>query len=236
MDAKIRHDLAAGRDLYTGGDYQGARSLLESVAAAHPKLADVQNMLGVIAHQEGRTQDAQLHLESALRANPYYNEAALNLAVVYNEVGRYGDAREVYGRAVRGVGSHDKTAVENLDRIASIRIANLHAELGDCYLAVGELDRAAEHLKAAVAAKPRFPDLRLKLATTLRDLGRSSEALDMLLGIVQQDSDYLPARLQLGVTYWALSQFADARREWEAVLDRDPNNRNAKFYLATLDD
>jgi tetratricopeptide (TPR) repeat protein len=236
MDAKIRHDLAVGRELYAAGSHEDARPMLESVAAAHPRLADVQNMLGVIAHHDGRTHDALLHLESALRINPFYNEAALNLAVVYNELGRYGDAREVYGRAVRGQGSRDKTAVENLDRIASVRIANLHAELGESYLAVGELDRAADHFRAAVAATPRFPDLRLKLATTLRDLGQLDHALDLLLGITQQEPSFLPARLQLGVTYWALSRFGDARREWEAVLGQDPGNRNAAFYLATLDD
>ena len=43
--------------------------------------------------------------------------------------------------------------------------------------------------------------------------------------------DYVSARLHLGVTLFSAGRKDEARAEWSAVLDHDPNNARAKMYL-----
>ena len=48
--------------------------------------------------------------------------------------------------------------------------------------------------------------------------------------------DYLPARLSLGLTYYAAGQRDLARSEIEQVLERDPQNKVARAYMRMLGD
>ena len=185
-------------------------------------------MLGVIHYEAGRVNKARESLETALQINPTYTEAALNLAVVYNEMGKYDQAKEVYAQAQ---GQRDSTGLDKLDSFVRGKIANMHAELGDAYVAVGLLDHATKEYSKALRVCPTFVDIRTKLGTTLRDLGRIDKALDELVAVRESAPDFLQARIQLGVTLWRAGRIAEARTEWEHVLDEDPSNRSCRVYL-----
>ena len=195
---------------------------------AHEDFADVHNMLGVIHYEAGRPIKARECLETALQINPMYTEAALNLAVVYNEMGRYEEAKQVYAQAQ---GQRDTTGLDKLDSFVRGKIANMHAELGDAYVAVGLLDHATKEYAKALRVCPTFVDIRTKLGTTLRDLGRIEEALDEFVAVRESAPDYLQARIQLGVTLWRAGRIPEARTEWEHVLAEDPQNRSCRVYL-----
>ncbi len=231
MDVATRQHLLLGSELYRAGDFEAALSYLEKVVAAGDSFADVHNMLGVAYCQTGRAAEARRHFEKALGVNPAYTEAAVNLAICYNDAGRYGDSREVLRLAMRGRGS----AMARLDEAARSRVANLHAELGEAYLAVGLLPRAAHEFMVAATTCPDFPDFGLKLAVVLRDMGRLDEAISRLGALRDRHPGYLPGRVQLGVALWQAGQNERARREWDEVLACEPEHPMARFYLAALD-
>ena len=237
MDAQTKKHLILGRTFYQVGNYDEARPHLLEVLKHHNHFADIHNILGVIDYEAGRFRDARVHFEHALKINPTYTEAALHLSVCYNELGRYGDAREVYTRALQGRTSqeeqrNEEQALADLDAFVRGKIANLHRDVGDAYLAIAQLERACEAFAAALELCPTFPDIRLKLATTLRDLQRCDEACEHLERLRHERPDFALARLQLGITYWALEKHDDARHEWQSVLTTDPGNKSAAFYLA----
>ncbi len=235
MDPQVHQKFVLGRYYYRAGRMSTALPLLREVALAHDEFADVHNMLGVIEFQLGRSREAARHFERALELNPAYAEAALPLSICYDQEGRYEEARTVYTKAVRAGGEPEAAALSELDEMARAKIANLHGELGDVYLALGFPTRAVREYQSAVESAPGLPDMRLKLATTLRDVGRLPHALKELGRLREENPEYLPARLQLGVTLWSANELAQARAEWDFVLARDPDNAMAKFYIAAFE-
>lgn len=228
MDPQIKHHLTLGRDYYQAGEYDKAGPHLEAVLERHSDFADVHNMMGVVHYEAGRPSKARESLERALQINPRYTEAALNLAVVYNELGRYDDAKTIYGQAQ---GTPDGGGLDKLDSFVRGKISNMHADLGDAYVAVGLLDHAIKEYRKALRVCPTFVDIRTKLATTLRDQGLIDESLDELIAIRESAPDYLQARIHLGVTLWRADRIPEARQEWQYVLDNDPDNRSCRVYL-----
>lgn len=228
MDPKIKHHLALSRELYQSGKYGEAREHLQAVLAAHDDFADVHNMMGVVHYETGDTEAARASFQRAVEINPHYTEAALNLSVCFNEVGDYERAREVYDRARS---SPDAGGLEKLDAFARGKIANLHRDLGDAYVAVHLLDHAAREYRKALRVCPTFPDIRTRLANTLRDQGRLDDALDEYEGLVESSPDFVPARIHYGVTLWQSGRVAEARAQWERALELDPENRTCHVYL-----
>lgn len=228
MHNSTKHHLLIGRDYYNAGEYARARPHLEAVLRTHDDFADVHNMLGVIAYEDGRQQMARASFERALAINPHYTEAALNLAIVYNELGRYDDARRIYSQAQ---GERRGEGLDSLNHFVRGKIANMHAELGDAYVAAGLLQHAIREYRKALNVSPTFVDIRTKLAVTLRDGGQLEEALDEFIGIRESAPEHLQARVHLGVTLWRAGLVEEARREWQHVLGQDPENRSCRVYL-----
>jgi tetratricopeptide (TPR) repeat protein len=232
MDVQIKHHLTMGRDYYQAGEFDKAKPHLEAVLTEHDDFADVHNMMGVVHYEAGRPSKARESLERALQLNPRYTEAALNLAIVYNELGRYDDAKRIYSQAQ---GNRDAGGLDKLDSFVRGKIANMHADLGDAYVAVGLHDHATKEYRKALRVCPTFVDIRTKLGTTLRDQGKIEESLDELIAIRESAPHYLQARIHLGVTLWRAGRVAEAREEWKYVLEKDPENRSCSVYLRMTD-
>ena len=189
-------------------------------------------MVGVMVHQQGRLPDAEEMFRKALRVNPSYTEAALNLVVTLNDLGKYGEAQSIYAQAMQAV----KHAPRELDPFVKGKIANMHAELGAAYRAVGAHEDAVREYRRALALCPTFADVRTELAKTLHEAGDLPAAIREL-EIVRRPSN--PASSRRCCT-WASptrrrARRADAVRQWRDVLEIEPANRAAKMYLAMHD-
>ena len=232
MDAELKQALTIGREHYTNRDYGAAEPYLAKLAAAGLKFADVFNMLGVIYHDGGHFARAQQCFEEALRINPAYTEASLNLAVTYNDLGKYADAKETYRRALT-VSHHPG---QELDPFVQGKVANMYADIGDVYASCGCFKAAVLEYERALAMRPTFMDIRLKLASAYRDLGEKQEALQQLRTILEQNPDHSSARINLGITLFAVGDADTAVVELDRVLAREPQNARARLYLTMIQD
>ena len=236
MDDKVREALATGRELYRRKEYVRAEVYLAQVAAAQVPYADVYNMLGVVYHDVGQFSRAQRCFEEAIKINPAYTEASLNLAVTYNDMGRYAEAKDLYLGALT---SSTRPGVK-LDSFVMGKLANMYAEIAEVYASSGAFDEAVCEYRKALALRPTFIDLRLRLAEALRDAGRAPDALRELKAILAQNPDYLPARLHYGLTLFSTGDSASAMSELQAIVDEPhPSDQEtsqkqrgrAKLYL-----
>ncbi|MBI1944335.1 MAG: tetratricopeptide repeat protein [Deltaproteobacteria bacterium] len=227
MDEKLREALAAGRDLYRQKEFLRAEPYLAQVAQANVPYADVYNMLGVIYHDMGQFSRAQQCFEEAIKINPAYTEASLNLAVTYNDMGRYADAKELYLGAL----TSSTRPGGKLDSFVMGKLANMYADIASVFSAAGAFEEAIGEYRRALALRPTFVDLRLKLAEALRDAGRPQDALRELKAILAQNPDYLPARIHHGLTLFSTGDAAAAIGELAQVVADHPENARAKLYL-----
>jgi tetratricopeptide (TPR) repeat protein len=226
----IRDLIARGREHYAAREYEKAERCLADVLRENVAYADVYDMLGVIYHQQGRLSDAESMFQAALRINPSYTEAALNLAVTCNDLGKYREAKDVYQRAMAA----SRNAPRQLDPFAKGKIANMHAEVGAAYHAVGLYEDAVREYQRALALCPGFVDIRTRLGTTLREMGNVDGAIAEFELVRREKPRFTAARLHLGLSYYAAGRRDEAAGEWREVLALAPDNKSAHMYMSML--
>jgi tetratricopeptide (TPR) repeat protein len=227
MDDDQRQLLHLGQSLFLKGQYADAERALARFAERQPNYADVQNMLGLIYHEQGQYLRAQRCFEAALKVNPRYTEAALNLAVIYNDQGRYEDARSIHMAAQARIAE----SPDALDPYLQGKIANLYADIGDVFAQTGHLRNAIAEFRRALILGPKFADVRLRMAKVLRDSGDRQAALQEFETLVRETPAYVPARLALGVTYLMMGRRADAELAFREALALRPEDPLAQMYL-----
>jgi tetratricopeptide (TPR) repeat protein len=227
----LRARVARGRAHLESGELSDAIACLTDVLREKAHYADVYDMLGFIYHQQGRLPEAEDMFREALRINPAYTEAALNLVVTCNDLGKYAEAKIIYERALAA----SMRAPRDVDPYVKGKIANMHAEVGAAYRAVGLYDEAAREYERALALCPTFADLRTELGKTRREMGDIGGAIGELERVRAERPRFAAARLHLGLSYQTAGRHDDAAAEWRAVLAVEPDNTSARAYLALLE-
>lgn len=229
MDDEIRKLLSLGRESFDKREFFEAERTLARVLEKHDALADVHNMMGLMAHHRGDFSKAEGHFERALALNASYTDAALNLAVTYTDLGKYEEAQA----ALQKLGTRGKRLGEakELEPFARGKLANMHAEVAQAYADLGLVRDAVLELQRAVQLAPAFADLRHRLAQHLQVLGRLDEAKSELESALQHNPGFVSAKLQLGLVLVSQGNVAAGRTVWREVLQDDAENPIAKMYL-----
>jgi tetratricopeptide (TPR) repeat protein len=230
MNSNVADLVSEGKDLFEKKDYQNAESVLKQVLSQTKRYADVQNMMGVIQHADGRFSSAIQHFKKAIEINPRYTEAIMNLAVLYNDLGQYKDAKKLYDQLKKQPKAKDQT----IEPVLRGKLSNMHMEVGDVYRATGAHKLAIEEYDKALKLNPGYVDIRTKLGQSLREDGQITKAVKELKTAIKAKSNYTPAHVQLGLAYYAQNKMNDAKKEWRTALDKDPDNEYAKMYLRLM--
>ena len=225
MDDHVRQLLLLGREHYHRGEFEKAEYVLRQVIAKSDRHADVHHMLGVIAHNSGDFAKAEEHFEKAVFLNPNYTEAQLNLMVTYNDLGKYDAARRIYSQ-IRA-----RAVMAEPDPFIMGKLANMHAELSQAYVDVSMIPEAIRELEKAVHLCPNFADLQTRLGVLYRDTGDLSRATQCFITARQANPRFVPGRLALGTLLLGSGEMEAARREFDSVLEVEPENRLARTYL-----
>ncbi len=178
----------------------------------------------------GRAEQALACAEEALEAAPRSQAALLERALALAELDRGADARAAVDRALAA----------SPDDLATLSAA---AEIYVTHLADRDaLEAGRDHaLRAAGRAlRGHRPDrvlaarLHLLAGMAENDLGRNREALGHLeLSLREQPGD-VDALYERGVALFELCRFAAARRAFEAVLRRSPDDAWSLHHLGLI--
>jgi tetratricopeptide (TPR) repeat protein len=225
-----RDVLTLARERFAVRDYHGAVLLLSEAARDRPLYADALNLLGLSLAMIDRTQDALQAFDDALDRNPRYIEALLNRAVLLTQLGRHDEARDAYARAEE-LGRPDESG---FPAVVANRLANSHAVLGDEYRAAGALDEAIAQYRRALALRPGFSDIRLKLARTLLEHGDYHEAGGTIDHALRERPDWLDAMLIRGLAFYLQGDLDEAGRMWERASARHPEEPRLEIYRSML--
>ena len=69
------------------------------------------------------------------------------------------------------------------------------------------------------------------MAKILAKKGFMSKAVDELKKLKNEYPNYIPARISLGVIYFGNGNILEAQAEWQKVLSKEPNHKEALMYL-----
>ena len=110
-------------------------------------------------------------------------------------------------------------------------VSQAHIALSQAALRKGDRKRAIEEARQAVAIKP---DSSLAVLVLVQAIGKPDEAAKMLSSFVEKHPDSREVRIALGRILITQKEYAQARREFEAVLADKPDDQMALYSLGLL--
>jgi tetratricopeptide (TPR) repeat protein len=227
----IRQAISRGVEAWERDDFETAFEYFEWVLSDHPGFADVRNKAGLCLAMMGDVDRALEQFDEALQLNEAYAEAHLNRAIVLNELGRFGEAKKAFSRASE-LDTRDSRAFPS---DAGNKLAISHARTGDLYLVADRPQEAAREYSAALQIRPRYADIRSKLAEALIELRRPEDAKKHLERILQEKPEFTGARVKLAIALHRLGDDDGARREWKQCHEEDPDDMRIRAFLAALE-
>jgi tetratricopeptide (TPR) repeat protein len=232
MNSDLSVLITIGKRAYAEKDLRQAEKTLREAMAGGANYPDIHYTLGLIYHQWGKLEEAVREFENSISLNPEYTEALLSLSITLGEIGRYAEAGAAHEKAAN---SMTRPGMITPGNQPAGKIANLHAELGALYLALGKTEDAIAEYRKSLSVAPGFPDLRIRLAIALRDAGRLEEGLAELEKTIADRPGLVSALAQKGVILYLLGRKEEAQEAWEKALYRDPRNKLVQLYLNVLE-
>lgn len=229
-NADVRQAIDDGVAAWEREHFEEALDTFEGILEEHPYFADVHNKAGLCLAMMARSQEALDHFDRALEINPAYAEAHLNRGIILNELGRHEEARVALARA----GEIDTRDSKLFPSELGNQVAEAHARLGDLYLVADLPEKAAEHFKQALDVRPRFQDIRGKLAEALIRLGDLVRAREELETVLEARPHLSEVRIRLGVVLQRLGEEDAAILEWRRCAADDPEDMRPRAYLASV--
>lgn len=180
--------LQQGITALQAGDAAGALRLIEAAHAEAPAEPVLRYWLGNACRAAGQAGRAEQLLAELVRETPADTDAAFGLAFLLREQGRVAEAERVL----------DQHAARIDDPNALLRVVTFLRECNALEAALPILDRVIQH-------QPNNPELRLRRARMLQNLGRFEAALTDCRAALELDPDLGGAWLSLAL----LQQFDD---------------------------
>lgn len=231
MSQELRQLVQQGKQAYEQRNYADALAAFRQVLKQNPNFADVRHLSGLCLSFLGQPVAALFEFDEAIRLNPRYVEAHLNRAIVLTELGRYDEAQKAFAEA----GRFETETEGPFPALISAKLANAHMGLGDLYFEAGAMQQASEQYRTALTMRPRFHDIRNKLAESLIRLNRLDEAQGELEIVLQANPRFIAARLNLGLIHHRRGNQEEATRHWQIGADQQPHNPQVRAYLAMVD-
>ncbi|MDZ5699000.1 tetratricopeptide repeat protein [Chelativorans sp. M5D2P16] len=227
--------MAHAERLRLAGRLVEAEAHCRQILAARRDDAEALHLLGLIAYQSGRRDEALDHLKRAVALAPKVASYHANLGELYRLAGHIEEAIAAARRAVRLKADHPEG----------------HSNLGAALFDAGKYEEAAECHRRAIALKPDFALAHANLASALHSLGRFEEATESRRRAAALDPRYAtatasaagtaPAQRHTPAQALALAgQHARAGRLDEAealcrrVLAAAPQRADAEHFLGIL--
>lgn len=231
--------------LHRGGNLPQAEAIYRQVLAQAPQHAMAMHLLGVLAGQSQRIDEAIGLIRGAIAIEP--NQAAFhaNLGDLLRGTGRPTEARAALERALAidptSVVAHynlgllhqaenrPAAAIESFHSAIRLmpELAQAHNELGNLYRNQGNREQALAHFQQAVASSPNFADAYNDLGNLLQDLGRLNEAIAAFEHALQLRPTMWAAHYNLGNALRAAGRQQQALASYREALSFNP-----KFALA----
>jgi protein O-GlcNAc transferase len=242
----IARQFAAALDHHKAGRLPEAERLYRQVCAADPKHASGFHRLGVVAHQLGRPDAAEL-LKRAVTLKPDLAEAHNDLGNVLGAQGKFVQAAACFERAAtlkpdfadahynRGLALGNLgrfgDAAGSFQRVLALnpQSALAHAALAATLREMGRRAEAVAHYRRAAALMPNSAGAHNNLANALMEFGQPEEALAHFDRAIALAPGFAPAHYNRGIALRGQSRFTEATASFERAVAIKPDFLQAKL-------
>ena len=231
--------------LHRQGQLAQAQSLYEKVLNVIPGQFDCLHLLGVIAYQTERHEDAVELIAKAIAANPHSAEAHVNLGLALRGVKRLdealascdkalalkpgcADAHYIRGNTLKELRRLDD-ALADYDRALALKpgYADAYYNRGNTLEELHRLDDALASYDSALALKPDHTEAHNNRGIALRELRRLDEALASCDNALALKPDYADGYNNRGITLKELHRLDEALADYDSALALKPDYAEA---------
>ena len=196
--------LAQANELY--------RRVIE-VAPNHPRAV---HYAGVLAHQQGRRDEALALIERSLVLEPDQADWHSNLGIILQSNGQLEGAMDAYRRAIAINPSH----------------ANAYSNLGVVLKAIRKPSEAEAAYRTAIQLNPDHIDAYTNLGILLNGLKRTEEAAACFSKVITLRPKHREARKLLALAHCTLGEVGEAVKIFQEWLKEEPGDPIALHMLA----
>jgi Flp pilus assembly protein TadD len=203
------------------GDYPAARSLLEQAVGLNPNHYNSRYNLGVVLTKLKDYVGAKEQLEKAIELGGAEPQIRFELVTTLRNLGETEQAQEQL-----------KIYEQELQEKANRTLAAGKAAEAEQEFSKGEIQRAVDLYREAVAATPQDALLNYKLALALDRAGDTSNERVALNKAIEIDPDLAAAQHQLGYLASVQGDFPSAEKYFRLALQAAPGYTQAWISLA----
>jgi predicted TPR repeat methyltransferase len=198
--------------------WQAAGEIYRSVLEVSPNYPDAVHFSGVLAHQEGRSDDAVALIRRSLELEPYRADWHSNLAFVLRDRLEFDAAIEACRRAIALDANH----------------ANAYNNLGVLLRAQGQLAESEAAYREVIRISPEHMDAYTNLGILLNAQKRTREAVICFCKAITLRQKNPEARRLLALAHCTLGEVDKAVAVFDEWLKEEPNNPIAVHMLAAV--
>lgn len=237
MESEIQRLLGAALRHHQTGALAQAEALYRQILSIAADQPDALHLMGVLAHQAGRQQEAAELIGRALSINSKVPAFHNNLGNVHKALRRFQEAESSY-RAAHALKPSPEVQVNLASVLLSqgkleeaevhLRQALLHRpKSGEIYLELGNLNAARERYaeaesdyRTAQTLKPGIKGASVNLGNVLKFQGRMAEAAEAYRSVPNGHGDFADALYNLGIVQLDLGESEQAVDSLEKALAR----------------
>jgi protein O-GlcNAc transferase len=249
-DMTPQQQLEVAMSYHREGRLAEAEAIYRQILSADANDADVLHLLGMIAKQTGRADDAIDLIGRAIVLDPEYAEAHFNLGIALVERGQFDRAISSYEKAIQlspeyveaqfnlgdvflRLGRLDE-AIASLKRAVQLKpdYAKAYNNLGNALTERGQYDDAIAAYRRAIELNPNFFEAHNNMGRPLKEMGRLDEALDAYRQAIRLKPDFAEAFSNLGVMLAVKGNFEGAIDACQRAVQLKADYPQAHFNLA----
>jgi predicted TPR repeat methyltransferase len=208
--------LQLGIHMLKVGALDDAARLYTALSEIAPDDANVLHFSGVLAHRQGRSDEAIGLIQRSLAIDAHQPDCYSNLGIIYNALHNAEESIAAYEQAIRLEPSH----------------ANAYNNLGVLLRGTGKPIEAEAAYRKAIELEPQFIDAYHNLGVLLAQVGRTREAVLCYCKVTTLASRHPETRRMLGLAYCVLGEPEKAIELYEEWLKDDPGNPVVSHLLA----
>jgi predicted TPR repeat methyltransferase len=211
-ELSIDEAVALAIALQQGDELDAAHEVYRRVLETDPRHPDALHFAGVLAHQQGRHDEAVALIERSLAVVPDRADCYSNLGIILQSTGRFDQAIDAYRRAIALEPDH----------------ANAHNNLGAVLRAIGDSAGAEADYRAAIAIDPGHIDAFTNLGILLNGMKRTGEAAACFSKVITLRPKHKDARRLLALAHCTLGETEEAVKIFDEWLDDEPDDPIAR--------
>ena len=210
--------LAQAYAQHQAGHLDGARAGYESVLAREPRNFDALHLLGILALQTARPEEAAAHISQALQVDPASAAAHNNLGEAWRRVGRLEEALACFREAAARAPAY----------------TDAHFNLASLLRRLGRGEEAVSSYRTALSIDPAFAEAHLRLGETLATLGRPAQAIEALQAALAADKDMAEAHSSLGAVLSGTGRLDEALAACQRAVALKPGLAIAHYNVGNV--